>query len=199
MQTTEAFEIIPEIGVPYEPSVRYVDLMERATAACATASLLDLNMEMTDSDYQTASILTEAYATDPEGASRAVSNNKAATLRPAALVTAGRILDTFGQVVVEHSVHIRHLVTNKLLIESENEDARIRLRALELLGKISDVGLFTERSEVVHTHQSSDELREKLRGKLKNLVKTRYSAQEEEDAEDAEVVIDAELVTEGNE
>ena len=40
------------------------------------------------------------------------------------------------------------LVTNKLLLESENDDPRIRIRALELLGKISDVGLFAEKSRV---------------------------------------------------
>jgi hypothetical protein len=46
----------------------------------------------------------------------------------------------------------------------------VRIRALELLGKISDVGLFTERSEVVITHQSSTELENKLRDKLRRLM-----------------------------
>jgi hypothetical protein len=41
---------------------------------------------------------------------------------------------------------------------------------LELLGKISDVGLFAEKSEVTITHQSTDDLREKLRSKLAKLV-----------------------------
>ena len=44
------------------------------------------------------------------------------------------------------------------------------MRALELLGKISDVGLFSEKSEVTITHQSTDDLREKLKGKLEKLV-----------------------------
>ena len=62
------------------------------------------------------------------------------------------------------------MVTNKLVLESENPDPRIRMRALELLGKISDVGLFSEKSEVTITHQSTDDLREKLKGKLEKLV-----------------------------
>jgi len=41
---------------------------------------------------------------------------------------------------------------------------------LELLGKISDVGLFAEKSEVTVTHQSTDDLRAKLRSKLEKLV-----------------------------
>ena len=44
------------------------------------------------------------------------------------------------------------------------------MRALELLGKISDVGLFAEKSEVTVTHQSTEDLRNKLRGKLEKLV-----------------------------
>jgi len=64
---------------------------------------------------------------------------------------------------------VRHLVMNKLVQETENPDPRIRIRALELLGKITDVGLFTERSEVTVTHQTTDDLREKLRQKLLKL------------------------------
>jgi hypothetical protein len=51
-----------------------------------------------------------------------------------------------------------------------NPDPRVRIRALELLGKISDVGLFAEKSEVTITHQSTDDIKEKLRSKLAKLV-----------------------------
>ena len=61
------------------------------------------------------------------------------------------------------------------------------MRALELLGKISDVGLFSEKSEVTITHQSTDDLREKLRDKLMKL------ANPEDDIQDA-VVIDGEAM-----
>ena len=56
------------------------------------------------------------------------------------------------------------------MLESENPDPRVRIRALELLGKISDVGLFAEKSEVTITHQSTEDLRLKLRSKLARLV-----------------------------
>jgi hypothetical protein len=44
------------------------------------------------------------------------------------------------------------------------------MRALELLGKFSDVGLFTEKSEVTITHQTTDDIKEKLRAKLNKLI-----------------------------
>jgi len=67
-------------------------------------------------------------------------------------------------------VTVRHLVTNKLILETENPDPRVRIRALDLLGKIADVGLFSEKSEVTVTHQSTDDLKAKLRRKLEKLV-----------------------------
>ena len=74
------------------------------------------------------------------------------------------------------------MVTNKLIIESENPDPRVRMRAIELMGKISDVGLFTEKSEVTITHQTTDDLKEKLRSKLAKLVNP------EPEVEDATII-----------
>ena len=106
-------------------------------------------------------------------------------LTPASLILTNSILDEFGQSVVKSAVHIRHTVTNKLILETENPDAKVRLRALELLGKISDVGLFSEKSEVTITHQSTDDLKARLRKKLEKL------AEPDDKIEDA-VVIDGE-------
>jgi len=165
--------IKPEIGVEITESDSYVDLKDRAEAACNTATELvehGLELETTLEDKDNAAKLVAAYAEDPENTSKKVTAKRASTLTPASLVLTDAILKEFGQSVVENSLHIRHLVTNKLLLESENPDPRIRMRALELLGKISDVGLFSEKSEVTITHQSTDDLRDKLRGKLEKLV-----------------------------
>ena len=172
----------PEIGIPLEDGVTNMDLKERAEAACNTALELSehgLDIEPTSEDEEVAAKLAVAYADDPEKTSKTVSNAKAAKITPPALVLTDTILKQFGHSVAVSAVQIRHLVTNKLLIESENQDPRIRMRALELLGKISDVGLFAEKSEVTVTHQSTEDLREKLRSKLTKII-------EIEEVEDAE-------------
>jgi hypothetical protein len=102
-------------------------------------------------------------------------------------VLTDKILTEFGRSVVENSMQIRHLVTNKLLLETENPDPRTRIRALELLGKISDVGLFAEKSEITVTHQSTDDLKAKLRTKLEKLVNPVLTT-------DQEVVLDGEVI-----
>ena len=163
----------PEIGVPHVEDVPNVDLKERAEAACNTALQLaehGLDLEPTAEDEDTAARLAIAYADDPEKTSKKVTAKKAAKLTPASIVLTNNILQEFGHSVAESATQIRYLVTNKLLLESENDDPRIRIRALELLGKISDVGLFAEKTEVTVTHQSTEDLRNKLRGKLEKLV-----------------------------
>ena len=182
--------IKPEIGVEITEADSYIDLKDRAEAAGNTAAQLvehGLEMQTTQEDRDNAAKLVAAYAENPDNASKKVTNKRAASLTPASLVLTDAILKEFGQSVVENSLHIRHLVTNKLLLESENPDARIRMRALELLGKISDVGLFAEKSEVTITHQSTDDLRARLKGKLEKLI-------EGEVVEDATAIdIDEEL------
>jgi len=119
--------------------------------------------------------VVDAFALEEDSVEAAVSvptlpGSTQLSVTPASVILTHNILDEFAHVAVDRALQIRHLVTNKLVIESDNADPRVRLRALELLGKISDVGLFSDRSEVVITHQSSSELEDKLRSKLRSLM-----------------------------
>ncbi len=196
LRKTMSLVISPEIGVPYSKEVPYMDLKERIEAACNTALQLaehGLDVPMTVEDEIVAAAITTAYADSPDKTSRAVSTKRVAKMTPASLVLTNNILQEFGQSVAENAVQIRHLVTNKLLLESENPDAKVRIRALELLGKISDVGLFAEKSEITVTHQSTDDLRAKLRSKLEKLVNPPIEAEDAVFEEDGPVDLDKEL------
>jgi hypothetical protein len=184
------FILEPETGIAVSSDIKDIDLAERAAAAFETALQLeehgaDLTPNAEDKDV--AAKLALAYADNPEKTSRKATNKRMSSLTPASLVLTNGILQEFGQSVVESAIQVRHLVTNKLLLETENSDARIRIRALELLGKISDVGLFAEKSEITITHQSTDDLRAKLRGKLEKLVNP-------PDYDEKDVVFDGEAI-----
>ena len=168
-----AIVLKPEVGIPVSEGADSSDLKEKAEAACNTAQELaehGLDLEPTKEDKDVAAALSTSYAENPGKTSKKATNKNISKQTPASLVLTDAILQEFGHSVAENAAQIRHLVTNKLLIESENQDPRIRMRALELLGKISDVGLFAEKSEVTVTHQSTDDLRAKLRSKLEKLV-----------------------------
>jgi len=176
-----AARILPEMGIMQTKRAKraksgekdLMDLRARAAALCETlftlnALGLDIN-EPDSEDEAIASKLTASYAEDPFETSKAVSAERAATLTPATLLLVSDTLDKFGHAVVKDSMRIRHMVTNKLILESENKDARIRMKALELLGKISDVGLFVEKRVITYEDSSADDLRAKLRHKLEQL------------------------------
>jgi hypothetical protein len=183
-------KIEPEIGVPLFDDDPAVDLTVRTQAARTTALELaehGLELKPTKEDEDVAARIAVAYADDPEKTSKKATPKRLATLTPASLVLTGNILTEFGQSVVQSAVTVRHLVTNKLILETENADPRVRIRALELLGKISDVGLFAEKSEVTVTHQSTDDLKQKLRTKLEKLVNPTLAVEQE-------IVLDGEVI-----
>ena len=64
----------------------------------------------------------------------------------------------------------RTFITNRLIELSTCGDARIEIKALELLGKHSDIGIFTERSEITVTHKSSSDLENSIKERIKRLL-----------------------------
>ena len=184
-------ELMPELGIEITPDMAYVDLRERAEAACRSMELLqDHGLEVppeTSEDKEVAAALTSAYAVNPQATSQKANNVNTSAMTPASLQNVRAYLDEYGRAVVNHAIELRHTVTNRLIEESQNPDPRIRIRALELMGKISDVGLFTDRTEVTITHQTTDELRLKLRAKLQRLVNPPV-------IQDVEVVLDNDII-----
>jgi hypothetical protein len=65
---------------------------------------------------------------------------------------------------------IRTFVVNKLLLEADAGDSKNRMRALELLGKVGEVGLFVEKKEVVHKNYKEEEVDRLLEQKIKELM-----------------------------
>lgn len=183
-------------AVPTGPVVP-LDAAEMAAAASKTIELLsqhgEVDLSYTDDDIADAGKITLAYAKSPAEASRALTDKRIGVMTPAALRALDAQLKRFSHNIVEDASQVRNYVTNKLLEESDNPDPRIRIKALELLGKISDVGLFAEKREVTVTHKSNDELRDALRQKLSRLVSPTSDGQIE-DADFTEVPLTADVL-----
>ena len=184
-----AMALDPEFGMEVPDEAEYMDLKARVEAACKTINELEyhgleFDDEPDDMDNDIAATLATSYAENVEKTSKALNHSRFNSLTPAVIIQTNDILKEFGHLVATHAAEIRNTVVNKLILETENADARIRIRALELLGKMTDVGLFTERKEITVTHQNAAELREKLREKLEVLKKNAdgvYEVVEEDD------------------
>ena len=92
---------------------------------------------------------------------------------------------------------LRTFIVNKLLLEASAGDSKVRMRALELLGKVGEVGLFIEKKEVVHKNYQEEEVDRLLEQKIKELMHEKTIEAEiltlEEEAQDIE---DAEYIEE---
>jgi len=84
-------------------------------------------------------------------------------------VKLGSILSEYDKQVVEDSAQLRTYVTNKLVEVSDCGDVKHELRALELLGKISDVGLFAEKTEINVNH-TADSLEHAIKDKIARII-----------------------------
>jgi hypothetical protein len=158
----------PDLSIPFpDDNPVLANFIEKAQAACNTAALLDLDMEPTEEDKLVAEKAAYAVAENEEKANKQLTKKDQ---KPAVYKNVKAILDEYSLRVVDNAMQIRLLVTNKLIIDSESPDDRTRLRALEMLGKITDVGLFTEKSEVTITHRSTEDLVNSIRSKLHRLM-----------------------------
>ena len=67
---------------------------------------------------------------------------------------------------IEQAEQLRSMSVAKIVKETDHPDARIRLKALEMLGKVTEVALFTDRVQIKTDEISDEELDAKIKEKL---------------------------------
>jgi len=80
------------------------------------------------------------------------------------------MLTAYDWEFVERAKELRGYTVAKILEECENPSANIRLKALALLGKVTEVGLFTDKIEVKKTELSDAEIDSKIKEKLNRFM-----------------------------
>ena len=152
----------PEIGRTYE---------DRLKIAGNTAMLLnelgfedDLSPEESEQAKQMIAKLKPAE----DKKSAPTKEETSALQRSGVALKIGAYLSEYEKQVVADKVQVRTIVVNRLMEISQAEDDKTALKALELLGKASD--LFTERSEITITHKTSDELKAAIKKRIQLLM-----------------------------
>jgi hypothetical protein len=157
--------ITPEVGIPLPINTtpeEIEDFREKARALCETVKELIKNgadVAITPQDEQEAhELFTEQKRLNPK------------KVTPGAVLKLEALLSSYDHELLNAATRLRTFVTNRLLEESEHEDAKIRIRALELLGKISDVGLFAEKLNVEVKYKRSDDIEAEILKKLDRYI-----------------------------
>lgn len=128
---------------------------------------------------------TEAFAATITGAPDAKTTLTKITTPPA-ISRIVSMMTAYEWQFVEEAQRLRSMAVAKIVEETDHPDARIRLKALELLGKVTEVGLFTERIEVKKTELSDIELDAKIKEKLLQIQNTVEEPTHDEDITDVE-------------
>lgn len=149
--------ITPEIGIPLPIDVTPEEIeqfRERAKAACATLKeLMDAGaeIEITPEDSRQARELLVAD-----------KPFKVSKTSPGAILKLESLLTEYDHEFLGANRRISNYVTNRLLEETMDEDARVRLKALELLGKRRGVNLFSEQMEITVRQKPTEDLEVEL-------------------------------------
>ena len=172
---------IPELTVPI-PSTRegVLSLHTKVEALFKTAEFLEtfgVGVDMDEQDRVRARAAFHESMSSSDNTRLIIAKTDAVTTSAAAMHLKS-ILSEYDQVVVSSAVQIRTYVTNKLIEETTHPDAKIRMRALELLGKVGDVGLFVERSEVTVKHKTTLELEASIKDRIAKLLELRSKSEE---------------------
>lgn len=169
-----------EETLPFLSEGAYTTVRDRASAACNSAILLE--SEGYNGPEECVDDIREEVHKELCSFAEGRESSLASLARtPSGAIYVQSILHQYDHEAVASAQQLRTYITNKLVIETECVDPRVRLKALELLGKITDVGLFTERSEVTVNQRSTQELSDTLKEKLKRLIQTK-------DVEDAVII-----------
>ena len=151
--------------VPYDMSDEKPEtFLDEIAVAGNTAELqmaMGASLEMSDRDIGVTKTLLEAAIKKKK--------SKALTERPTALAAAQFLRDYGSQLALEVA-QTRAAITYKLMEIANCGDIKYELKALELLGKHSDIGLFTERSEITINYKNPDELESAIKERVKRLL-----------------------------
>ena len=148
--TPDSSTPLPSDFAPESPK----SFREQASAYYNTVKELSDNgmeFELTDLDKKDSHVAVTTNTLPPP-----------ATIRPGMITNLEAILSTCDQELIDVSRRLRNYVTNKLLVETTDEDAKVRLKSLELLGKIGEVGLFVERKDITITTRTQADINTEL-------------------------------------
>lgn len=157
--------ITPEVGIPLPFDVTPEEVeqfRERAAAACATIKeLIDAGAEvdLTDADSTTAHQVFAHQAPLRIGRTP-----------PGAILKLEAMLSHYDHEFLGANRRIANYVTNRLLEETEDEDPKVRLKALELLGKRKGVNLFSEQMEITVKQKPTEDLETELTSLLEKYM-----------------------------
>lgn len=129
---------------------------------------LDDSKVQTEAETQTA---RAAFATLATGSTQASIHAALTNVQtPKAVQHLVGMLTAYDWAFVEQAKELRGYAVAKILEDCEHANPNIRLKALGLLGKVTEIGLFTEKIEVKQVAMSDADVEQRIKDKLNKFM-----------------------------
>lgn len=76
------------------------------------------------------------------------------------------LLNAFDFEFVDRARELRNYTVARILKETDHPDAKVRLKALKMLGDVTEIGVFTQRVEVTTVTLPEEEVEKRLRERI---------------------------------
>jgi len=149
------------------------DVLTRANSLCGSAEAITAAMHTTGQPL--AHNVSEQDHIEAQKLFQAPAKSLNDTPTSVAIVLTA-LLQEYDREFIVNAQQIRNICINTLLETVSKGKTTEKLRAVELLGKVADVGLFVERTHQVIEHRPDEDLKQMLKDKLGKL-RTIVSAQ----------------------
>jgi hypothetical protein len=157
---------VPPIARAKEASTHSNNLRAKANTAMLLREL-GADFETTpEEDEEARELMAQIDGEDPSKEVKKAQNQVVST--PGIALALGGYISHYDQQVIADKIQLRNIAVNRLLEMSQDDDRKIAIKAVELLGKASD--LFTEHQEITITHKNSAELQDAIREKIRLLM-----------------------------
>jgi len=157
---------VPPIARTKEASTHSNNLRAKANTAMLLRELGSDFETTPEEDEEARKLMASVDGQDPSKEVKQKQNQLAT--QPGIAVALGGYISHYDQQVVHDKVQLRNIAINRLLEMSQDDDQKIAIKAVELIGKASD--LFTEHQEITITHKNSAELQDAIREKIRLLM-----------------------------
>lgn len=165
-------EVMPTTEAP--PPVEKVSPSQAVNAKITTSDWLK-EMGAPDTDTVVSELekthARQAFTALTTGAPIKTQHEVISTIEtPAAVRHLTGMLTAYDWEFVNQAKELRGYAVAKILEECESPNANIRLKALGLLGKVTEVGLFTDKVEVKQAVMSDAEVEQRIKDKLNKFM-----------------------------
>lgn len=167
--TASAADFVPDVlsdNAPFTP-------LEKQSAAETLSAQIKTSEWLKDFEDEDEEILSEAQQEKVVDAFNALTTSDPRAKQklmqldlPEEIKAAVGMVTAYQWKFVEQAEELRSMAVANIVKEVHHPDARIRLKALELLGKVTEVALFTDRVAIKNEDVTDEELDARIKEKL---------------------------------